>query len=139
MGGGRMKKILLAILCLELTGCATTWEMTVNDYAAVAPKVELGMSKQQVIEILTPTQRRLTNREIKQPDRYVKDGVNVEILYFRSGWQPDGLTTDDEFTPYLFNDGKLVAIGWVTLGGAKSQGQASSTTMVNVHSSTIVY
>jgi hypothetical protein len=53
--------------------------------------------------------------QIKQPDRYVKDGVNVEIIYFRSGWQSDGLTTDDEFTPYLFNDGKLVAISTATL------------------------
>ena len=79
----------------------------------------------------------MRNTEIKQPDRYVKDGVNVEIIYFRSGWQPDGLVTDDEFTPYLFNDGKLVAIGWAILGGAKSRGQAGTT--VNVYNSTIVY
>ncbi|MEA1884020.1 MAG: DUF3192 domain-containing protein [Thermotogota bacterium] len=97
------------------------------------------MSKQQVLEILAPTQRRLTNTEIKHPDRYIKDGVNVEILYFRSGWQPDGLTTDDEFTPYLFNNGKLVAIGWVTLGGPKSQGRATSTTNISIQNSTIVY
>jgi len=134
-----MKNVFLALLCLGLVGCATTWQQTVDDYVAVAPKVELGMSKQQVIDILGPTQKRLTNTEIKQPDRYIKDGVNVEILYFRSGWQADGITTDDEFTPYLFNDGKLVSIGWASLGGAKSQGQATSNTMINVHSSAIVY
>ena len=106
---------------------------------AVVNSVELGMSKQQISEVLGPTQARLRNTEIKQPDRYVKNGVSVEIIYFRSGWQSDGITTDDEFTPYLFNDGKLVAIGWATLGGPKSQGQARSTTTVNVQNSAIVY
>ena len=120
-------------------GCATTWEMTVNEYVAAAPRVDLGMTKQQVLEILAPTQRRLRNIEIKHPDRYIKDRVNVEILYFRSGWQSDGLTTDDEFTPYLFNDGKLVAIGWATLGGPKSQGQASPKTNISIQNSTIIY
>lgn len=131
--------IVSLIIAVLISGCATTWEMTVNDYVAAAPRVELGMSKQQVLEILASTQRRLRNTEIKQPDRYVKEGVNVEILYFRSGWQSDGLTTDDEFTPYLFNDGKLVAIGWATLGGPKSQGQASPTTNVIIQNRTIVY
>ena len=92
--------------------------------------------KIQLIEILQPSQSRLSNTEVKQPDMYKKEGVLVEILYFRSGWQSDGLTTDDEFTPYLFNDGKLVAIGWVILGGAKSQGQTTPET--NVHTTTIV-
>ena len=48
----------------------------------------------------------------------------IEILYFRSGWQSDGITTDDEFTPYVFNDDVLVAIGWATLDGPKTQGQS---------------
>jgi hypothetical protein len=68
---------------------------------------------------------------------YKKDGTLVEILYFRSGWQPDGLTTDDEFTPYLFNDGELVAVGWAILGGPKTQGQAPPET--NVHTTTIAH
>jgi len=67
---------------------------------------------------------------------YKKEGVLVEILYFRSGWQSDGLTTDDEFTPYLFNDGKLVAVGWAVLGGAKSHGQ--TTPQTNIHTTTVV-
>jgi len=28
----------------------------------------------------------------------------------RSARQPDGLTTDDEFTPYTFNDGRFVGL-----------------------------
>jgi hypothetical protein len=114
--------IILACSCIQLT---------VNEYLAAANKVELGMSKQQVIDILSPSQRHLSNTEIKQPEQYIKDGVKVDILYFRSGWQSDGLTTDDEFTPYIFNDGKLVAIGWATIGGPKSQGQARTKVIIN--------
>jgi len=35
----------------------------------------------------------------------------------RSARQPDGLTTDDELTPYIFNDERLVGIEWQVLGG----------------------
>ena len=72
-------------------------------------------------------------------DKYMKEGIAVEIIYFRSGWNSDGLTTDDEFTPYIFNDDKLVAIGWQVLGGAKTQGQARDSIYYDNSSSTIVY
>lgn len=127
------------LVAASLVGCASMespYQLTVNDYVAAAPKVSLGMTKAQIIETLQPSQVRLGNTEIKQSDMYTKDGVLVEILYFRSGWQSDGITTDDEFTPYLFNDGRLVAVGWAILGGAKSQGQARSQT--NVTTTTIV-
>jgi len=121
------------VLTTTLVGCASLeWpsqsplQLTVDDYVAAAPKVSLGMTKAQVVETLQPTQARLRNTGIKQPDMYTKDGVLVEILYFRSSWQNDHFTTDDEFTPYVFKDGKLVAVGWVTLGGPKSQAQARS-------------
>ena len=51
----------------------------------------------------------------------------------------DGLTTDDEFTPYIFNNGKLVGIGWQVLGGPKSQGQATSDIYIQNRNTTIVY
>jgi len=127
-------------MVVTLTGCAaltSPYQLTVDDYMTAVPKISLGMSKSDVIELLQPTQVRLKNTDIKQPDMYKKDGTLVEILYFRSGWQPDELTTDDEFTPYLFNDGELVAVGWATLGGPKTQGQAAPET--NVHTTTIVH
>ncbi|MCH2386777.1 MAG: hypothetical protein MK240_01115 [Opitutales bacterium] len=34
----------------------------------------------------------------------------------------DHLTTDDEFTPYIFTDSVLTGIGWAVLGGPKSRG-----------------
>ncbi len=115
-----MKALIVSPLLFMLLACTSVsvYEQTVDDYMLVAPNVELGMNRQRVVEILTPSQRRLGNTEVKQADKYAKDGVNVEILYFRSGWQSDGFTTSEEFTPYIFNDGKLVAIGWATLRDA---------------------
>jgi len=144
--GGTMKHYMSCLLLmLMLTGCSPSrFQLTVDEYVAAAPGVSLGMSKEEVNEILKPSQQRLRNTEIKHSDIYEKEGVLVEILYFRSGWQNDGLTTDDEFTPYLFNDGKLVAVGWAVLGGPKSQGQTTSETNVYTHTwgywpGTIVY
>lgn len=141
----------LLVGTMLLLGCAgrgpSYYQLTVDDYVAAAPQVHLDMSKAEVVEIMQPSQGRLKNTDIKQPDMYRKAGVLVEIIYFRSGWQADGITTDDEFTPYLFNDGKLVAVGWATLGGPRSQGQAISETHIYTtipiypghHRSTIVY
>jgi len=129
------RRMSCLILALMLIGCAPSrFQITVDEYVAVAPKVRLGMSKKEVNEILEPSQHRLRNTEIKHSDIYEKEGVLVEISYFRSGWQNDGITTDDEFTPYLFNDGKLVGVGWAVLGGPKSQGQATSETNVYTNS-----
>ena len=131
-------KIIILCFIFAIFGCATRWQLTVNDYMEAAPQVNLGDTKEKVLSILQPTQRRLANTEIKQPDKYMKDDISVEIYYFRSGWQSDGLTTDDEFTPYIFNDGKLVAIGWQYIGGPKSQGQATDNIIINNPPSNII-
>lgn len=128
------RAVALCVAMVILLGCVgrgnSRYRLTVDDYMVAAPTIRLDMSKGEVVEIMQPSQFRLKNTDIKQPDLYRKDGVLVEILYFRSGWQNDGITTDDEFTPYLFNDGSLVAIGWATLGGPRSQGQSAPETYI---------
>ena len=114
------------LVLLLLSGCATTQiDAAIEDYQANAGRIHLGDEKEQVLAVLTPLQARLSASERKAPESYLKDGATVEIYYARSGRQPDGLTTDDEFTPYVFTNGKLTAIGWTTLGGPKTQGQAT--------------
>jgi len=123
-----------------LGGCVpatSPYQTTVDNYVAAYSKVSLGMTIAEIDTILSSTQALLSSSEIKQPDKYRKNGKNVDIIYYRSGWNSDGLTTDDEFTPYVFNNGKLVAIGWQSLGGAKSQGQAQDN-IDNSSSSTVV-
>ena len=133
-----MKKYFIIVLLLASTGCSGI-DKAINEYNIVAHKINLGDSKEKVLSILVPTQGSLSVREIKQPERYTKNGVKVDIYYFRTLRQPDGLTTDDEFTPYVFNDDKLVGIGWTVLGGPNTKGQVVPQTNVNVQQSTVVY
>ena len=124
------KAILLIVPILMLTGCI---DEAIRRYDAVAHQVQLGESKEKVLSLLMPTQEPLARKHQKRPEQHIKDGAKVEIYYFRTGIHPDGLTTDDEFTPYVFQDGILTAIGWTTLGGPKTQGQTKYETHANVH------
>lgn len=127
-GAGMRQVILIIFLSFFLSGCSMVNSMKLNsaigNYHDHKDQVDLGDSKEEVIAILEPGQSGLPQSMKKDSDKYIKEGVLVEILYFRSLRQSDGLTTDDEFTPYVFNDDKLVAIGWAVLGGSSSQGQA---------------
>ena len=113
------KKVFLLFASSLLTGCAMlVIDPAIEKYGAVADQVELGDSKEKVLSLLLPTQEDLPKLYAKNPEKYInKEGVKVEIYFMRSQRQPDGFTTDDEFVPYLFNDGKLVGIGWLMLGG----------------------
>ncbi len=134
------KKFLSLLAALVFTGCVGMQiDSAISKYDAVADQVELGDNKDKVLTILLPTQKDLDNSIRKRPEKYIKEGVKVEIYYMRSARQPDGLTTDDEFVPYLFNDGKLVGVGWQVLGGPKTQGQATSDTYISNQNTTIVY
>lgn len=134
-----MRKILVLLLCLGLYGCATlAIDSSVKQYRFAASKVKLGDKKEDVLSILLPTQSGLSFNASKSPEAFTQDGKKIEIYYMRSGRQPDGLTTDDEFTPYVFTDGVLTGIGWVVLGGAKSHGQVVEPPS-NIQQTTIVY
>ena len=119
-----VKGIGVLVLAASLSGCAVL--SVISKYEDVADQVKLGDSKEEVLAILGPTQEGLPKRQRKNPEKYIKNGVNVEIYYMRAAFHDDWLVTDDEFVPYIFNDGKLVGIGWQMLGGPKTQGQAPS-------------
>ncbi len=133
------RTILVVFFILSLSGCVMDIDSSIARYDQVKNQVNLGDSKNKVLAVLSPAQEDLSNSYKKDPEKYIKDGVRVEIYYFRSDRQPDGLTTDDEFTPYLFNDGILVGVGWTVLGGPKTQGQTSDSTYISNDNTVIVY
>lgn len=134
------QNLTILMTLLTLSACAAYQiDTSVTRYNAVADRVQLGDSIDNVLALLKPTQSSLPQKNRKNSDKYYKDNVMVEIHYFRTGRQPDGLTTDDEFTPYIFNDGKLVGIGWQMLGGAKSFGKVVQPAPVTNLNQTIVY
>ena len=114
----------LISLALLLFGCAAVEiDSAASAHSKAAQSVQLGDSKAQVLALLLPTQANVPAKYTKEPDRFMTHGKKTEIYYMRSSRQPDGLTTDDEFTPYVFRDDVLVGVGWAALGGPKTQGQ----------------
>ena len=131
-----LRSLLIGFLIITTTACSTVAiDMAAREHNKAARNVSLGDPKSRVLAILEPTQQLVGARYSKEPDKYLQDGKRIEIYYMRSGRQADGLTTDDEFTPYVFQDDVLIAIGWAALGGAKSHGQVlqrAPVTNVNV-------
>ena len=137
-----MRNYILSILfLLTLSGCGPGLQIdqSISDFRDVKEKVSLGDSKQKFLYTVYPSQLDLGSEYKKDPERYIKEGVKVEIYFMRSSRQPDDLTTDDEFTPYLFNDKILVGIGWTVLGGLSTQGQSSSDVYISNTNKTIIY
>ena len=119
-------------ILLLFTGCvAFQIDKAIEDYVDVRDKVQLGDSKGKFLEIIYPTQEKIGARYRKYPESFRAKGKTVEIFYIRSGRQPDNLTTDDEFTPYVFIDDQLEIIGWTALGGPGTTGKALQQVIVN--------
>jgi hypothetical protein len=120
-----MKKLIyLLAMVILVCGCAAMQiSPAINEYRAVSNQMKLGDTKEKVLAILLPTQKSLASQQMRSPETFMQDGKTIEIYYMRSGWVSDGLTTDDEFTPYVFTDGILTAIGWTAIGGMKTHGQ----------------
>lgn len=120
-----VKYLSLAFTLTFFLGCATNGIYSaINEHEQVRHQVQLGQDKVQVLDILMPTQRGIARRFSKAPEQYNTNGKHVEVFFFRSQSFSDGIVTDDEFTPYVFEDGVLAAIGWTAIGGPKTQAQA---------------
>ncbi len=103
-------------------------DSAISEYHTQAGRIHLGDSKENVLGVLALTQQQVPPESRRSSEAFTaENGVGgksvVEICYFRSARVPDGLNTDDEFTPYIFRDGVLTAIGWTALGGPKTFGK----------------
>ena len=130
-----MKTISVLLTILLLTACTITLphptiDPAINNYEAISSQIQLGDNLNDLLPKLKEAQAKVPMSSLKPADRYYEDGREVYIHYQRTGRQPDDLTTDDEFTPLVFVDNKLVAIGWQSLGGPKSTGKVVPQTNV---------
>lgn len=138
--------IALLPLAVTLASCATNsgpreissnYENVAALYLQAESKVNIGDPKEKVLAVIEPTQAALPWNAKKGPKRYRKSGVNVEIFYFRSAHIADGLMTDNEYTPYIFNNNILVGTGWEVMNdhgvvdSEQRAGNTQSTTTVN--------
>ena len=118
------RRATVVVFALLATGCVSnSIQQTIGAYDAARGEISLGQSKQDVLSVLLPTQSALGGQFAKTPETYIEDGKTIEIYFMRSRSFNDGIVTDDEFTPYVFEDDALVAIGWTAIGGPKTQAQ----------------
>tara|TARA_B110000483_G_C17910725_1_gene432994 strand:- start:124 stop:657 length:534 start_codon:yes stop_codon:yes gene_type:complete len=114
-----MKKIFrIVALSLLLSGCYAGMELDdsiSNFQRTVLPTIQLGDSKQAVMQKLTPLHSAWYSYELKPATQFRKGEDNYYVHYQRSGRIPDGRNTDDEFTPFIFANDTLIEIGWFTL------------------------
>ena len=114
-----MKKLFAGfIMLLALTGCYAGMELDENIskfHRTVLPTIQLGDSKQSVMQKLTPLHQPFYQSELRPATQFRKSGNNYYVHYQRSAWISDGRITDDEFTPFIFANDRLIEIGWFTL------------------------
>ena len=96
-----MIKMLLLLLCVVLTGCATLNRDWTRQKIS---QLELSMSQQQVINLLGKPYRTETLQG--------KDKVLLVYFYWTDLKHADDAVTDDELTPCVFDNGKLIGWGW---------------------------
>ena len=63
---------------------------------------------------------------LKQPSKMLVEGKSIVTYYCRTGWIEDSRNTDDEYTPFVFINDELSAIGWESLGGPKTRGASQA-------------
>jgi len=126
-----MRYALTVFLFLTLTGCAST--PVYNPIkASVTPEVLLNESElKEVQQGMTMDQvHKIMGQELRigyafQSDHYkpltipnpyrtekIKDTGYVIEYYIDSIRQADGIVSDDELMPLVFQDGKLIGRGW---------------------------
>lgn len=98
-------------------GCVVRWKFL----SAITAKnnknlrrLKTGMSKEEALIIMGMKTNRIEIMEAK--------GKNLEVLYYCTEAIRNVLIDDDELTPLLFEDGKLMGWGRSYLNGRKAAG-----------------
>jgi hypothetical protein len=82
--------------------------------------VYIGMEKRDFDVVMRPVNNATQSDRKRRSEGFRRNGSLYEIVYIRSGHVADGALTDDEYTPFLFQDGVLIGYGWTALGGKKT-------------------
>lgn len=114
-----MKPYYLLMTAVLLTGCNSLYmdpgELLRAQNSANIDKLSAGMSQATVMELMGQDPAKGLFYWIDNPYRSEsltgKDGKSYEVLYYYTDLkQRDDKVTDDELTPLVFENGKL--IGW---------------------------
>ncbi len=117
-----MSKPIAILLFLFSFGCAGLTILSPEEKQLIAEPVRLGDGFESVRKKIEIKNRRWSREEIRSNESFIDGGDTVDILFLRDRRIRDGAITDDEFTPYVFRNKKLTAIGWTAIGGPKTTG-----------------
>lgn len=111
-----MRKIpLLLVLIVFLSGCATLDSIRLVNRQRLL-QLSIGMSKQDVLKVMGTKTETDGFQSINNPYRSETlrgENKTLEVLYYYTDIKKsDGAITDDELTPLVFDDGKLIGWGW---------------------------
>ena len=97
-----MKKLLILLLCLGLVGCASTMPWNIGRTRRNLMKLEIGMTKQEVINIMGEPYDREAYK--------LKNGQTLDFLIYLTKYTYADRILDSDTTPICLQDGKVT--GW---------------------------
>jgi hypothetical protein len=121
MSGIRRTIIFAFLLASLLIGCSPDKTVTVPEPLSVNGGVELGMSRQDVIQaMLDEVQLLQMSGQVTNPyaTRFVKDsdGESLEVMYYYMGMKKsDDKVSEDELVPIILKEDAVVGWGWEAL------------------------
>jgi len=122
-----MRGLVVFLLAISLVGCTYATNFRVKNRENLS-KLSPGMSKADLLQVMgTKTKYVLDLRErINNPYRTEttrgKDGEMYEVLFYYTDLKKrDEAITDDELTPIVLKDGKVVGWGWGFLNESVSK------------------
>jgi outer membrane protein assembly factor BamE (lipoprotein component of BamABCDE complex) len=99
----RISKLLVTFLIIFILTSCTTWEIRQSRNRDNLMRIDLGMSKDQVVLIMGKP-------DLNEAYQTADGGALVILFYYTNRKWADGNVTKDECTPLVFENGKL--IGW---------------------------
>ena len=123
-----MRKILYFVVCLLcVSGCGPSLDQLRAENQQNLMKLSIGMGKDEVIKLMGEKKVQATDgffikykpgatNPYRRETLQGKDKV-FEVLYYYTDIKKRNQTiTDDELTPLVFDNGKLIGWGWSFLG-----------------------
>ena len=109
---------------LVLSGCGPAYRSAMHGaFEEGQQAVYVGMDKSEFDRAMSKTMDKTHGSHRRSPDVCRRNGMVYEVVYVRTGFAypyTDGVNTDDEYTPYLFQDDTLIGYGWAAVGGKKT-------------------
>ncbi len=113
---------LIAVVSITVAGCMAyfdPWEVRVMNRESLA-QLAPGMSKEEALEVMGTETMEGDDGDINNPFRteLFQDDENttVEVLYYYTDKKNnDKAITDDELTPVVLKNGRVVGWGWISL------------------------